>query len=58
MNMFATEETILGGRNSRPSAAGGDSVLCFGQVTGFHIPKEVGCRALLVCKLFIVTIFP
>ncbi|XP_057347336.1 DNA repair protein RAD52 homolog isoform X2 [Manis pentadactyla] len=31
MNMFATEETILGGRNSRPSAAGGDSVLCFGQ---------------------------
>ncbi|KAK2496356.1 hypothetical protein MC885_006735 [Smutsia gigantea] len=32
MNMFATEETILGGRYSRPSAAGGDSVLCFGQV--------------------------
>lgn len=31
MNVSGTEEAILGSRDSHPSAAGGNSVLCFGQ---------------------------
>lgn len=31
--MSGTEEAVLGGRGSHPSSAGGNSVLCFGQVT-------------------------
>lgn len=37
--MFGAEEAVLGGRGSHPSA-GGNSVLCFGQVTVFIIPGK------------------
>lgn len=40
MNVSGTEEAILGSRDSHPSAASGNSVLCFGQVTGFFTAKE------------------
>lgn len=39
--MSGTEETVLGGRDRHPT--GGNSVLCFGQVTAvFFIPGRNG----------------
>lgn len=38
--MSGTEDAILGGRDSFPSSAGSNSVLCFGQVTEFFTPAK------------------